>query len=249
MGKQNYRDAIEKDRQEVSVLGNAAASRIAQRKAVKEKPKKTKSALLTTLFFLFILIPVSILIYVAFFYEPNDTLTANPSSDEVSLESPIPDAPLVPVVTEEEDSEESAEAEEAKASEAKEEAEAKEAAEKEAADKLAQQEAEKTAAAKEQAQKEQAEKEAAQAEAEKERQRAEAERQKEQAAAEQKKQETPAAPVAASKTHTVQSGETLYRIAVNTYGSAGASAGVEKIKAANGLNSNEITVGSTLVLP
>jgi colicin import membrane protein len=249
MGKQNYRDAIEKDRQEVSVLGNAAASRIAQRKAVKEKPKKTKSALLTTLFFLFILIPVSILIYVAFFYEPDDTLTANPSSDEVSLESPIPDAPLVPVVTEEEDSEESAKAEEAKAAEAKEEAEAKEAAEKEAADKLAQQEAEKTAAAREQAQKEQAQKEAAQAEAEKERQRAEAERQKEQAAAEQKKQETPAAPVAASKTHTVQSGETLYRIAVNTYGSAGASAGVEKIKAANGLNSNEITVGSTLVLP
>lgn len=249
MGKQNYRDAIEKDRQEVSVLGNAAASRIAQRKAVKEKPKKTKSALLTTLFFLFILIPVSILIYVAFFYEPNDLLTANPSSDEVSLESPIPDAPLVPVVTEEEDSEESADAEEAKAAEAKEEAEAKEAAEKEAADKLAQQEAEKTAAAKEQAQKEQAQKEAAQAEAEKERQRAEAERQKEQAAAEQKKEEAPAAPVTASKTHTVQSGETLYRIAVNTYGSAGASAGVEKIKAANGLNSNEITVGSTLVLP
>lgn len=252
MGKQNYRDAIEKDRQEVSVLGNAAASRIAQRKAVKEKPKKTKSALLTTLFFLFILIPVSILIYVAFFYEPNDTLTANPSSDQVSLESPIPDAPLVPVVTEEEDSEESAAAEKAeaaKAAEEKEEAAEKEATEKEAADKLAQQEAEKTAAAKEQAQKEQAQKEAAQAEAEKERQRAEAERQKEQAAAEQKKQETPAAPVAASKTHTVQSGETLYRIAVNTYGSAGASAGVEKIKAANGLNSNEITVGSTLVLP
>lgn len=246
MGKQNYRDAIEKDRQEVSVLGNAAASRIAQRKAVKEKPKKTKSALLTTLFFLFILIPVSILIYVAFFYEPNDTLTANPSSDQVSLESPIPDAPLVPVVTEEEDSEELAAAEEAKAEEeakVAEAAEAKEAAEKEAADKLAQQEAEKTAAAKEQAQKE-----AAQAEAEKERQRAEAERQKEQAAAEQK-EEAPAAPVAASKTHTVQSGETLYRIAVNTYGSAGASAGVEKIKAANGLNSNEITVGSTLVLP
>lgn len=247
MGKQNYRDAIEKDRQEVSVLGNAAASRIAQRKAVKEKPKKTKSALLTTLFFLFILIPVSILIYVAFFYEPNDTLTANPSSDQVSLESPIPDAPLVPVATEEEDSEELAAAEEAKAEEeakVAEAAEAKEAAEKEAADKLAQQEAEKTAAAKEQAQKE-----AAQAEAEKERQRAEAERQKEQAAAEQKKEEAPAAPVAASKKHTVQSGETLYRIAVNTYGSAGASAGVEKIKAANGLNSNEITVGSTLVLP
>lgn len=244
MGKQNYRDAIEKDRQEVNILGNAAASRIAQRKAVKEKPKKTKSVLLTTLFFLFILIPVSILIYVAFFYEPNDTLTASPSNNEVSLESPTPDAPLVPVVTEEQEAEETAAAEKAEAAEVKQAAEAKAAAEKEAADKLAQQEADKEAADKEAAQKA-----AAQAEAEKERQRADAERQKQQAAAEKKKQEAPSAPVAASKTHTVQSGETLYRIAVNTYGSAGASAGVEKIKSANGLNSNEITVGSTLVLP
>lgn len=258
MGKQNYRDAIEKDRQEVNALSNTGASRIAQRKAIKEKPKKTKSALLTTLFSLFILIPVSILIYVISFYEPDDTLTASPSSDQVSLESPNPDAPLVPVVAGEENSEEAAAAAEkakaAKEAEAKaaeeaeakaaEEAEAKEAAEKEAADQQAQLDEEKAAAEKEQAQKE-----AAQAEAEKERQLAEAERLKEQAAAEQKEQEAPAAPVAASKTHTVQSGETLYRIAVNTYGGAGASAGVEKIKAANGLSSNEITVGSTLVLP
>lgn len=246
MGKQNYRDAIEKDRQEVNALSNAGASRIAQRKAVKEKPKKTKSALLTTLFSLFILIPVSILIYVFFFYVPDDTLTASPSSDQVSLESPNPDAPLVPVVAGEENSEEAA-AEEAKVKEAEakeaaeKEAAEKQAAEKEAAEKQAQLDAEKAAAEKEQAQQE-----AAQAEAEKERQLAEAERLKEQAAAEQKEQE---APVAASKTHTVQSGETLYRIAVNTYGGAGASAGVEKIKAANGLSSNEITVGSTLVLP
>ncbi|HSP22206.1 MAG TPA: LysM peptidoglycan-binding domain-containing protein [Planococcus sp. (in: firmicutes)] len=256
MGKQNYRDAIEKDRQEVSVLGNAAASRIAQRKAVKEKPKKTKSVLLTTLFFLFILIPVSILIYVAFFYEPNDTLTASPSSDEVSLESPTPDAPLVPVVTEEQEAEEKAAAEKAEAAqaaEAKEAAEAKAAAEKEAADKLAQQEADKANADKEAAQKAaaqaEAEKERQRADAERQKQQADAERQKQQADAEKKKQEAPSTPVAASKTHTVQSGETLYRIAVNTYGSTGASAGVEKIKAANGLNSNEITVGSTLVLP
>ncbi|WP_397443538.1 LysM peptidoglycan-binding domain-containing protein [Planococcus sp. 107-1] len=56
-------------------------------------------------------------------------------------------------------------------------------------------------------------------------------------------------PPASSKSHTVQAGETLYRIAVNTYGAAGASAGVEKIKQANGLPSNEISVGQTLVLP
>ncbi len=223
MGTQNYRDGIGKDRSEESGSDKAAASRIAQRKAVQEQPKKTKSFLLTSLFFLFILIPVSILIYVAFFYEPNDVLTTSPSSNEVSMESTIPDAPLVPVIAEEENAEAEAEA-----------AAAKEAAEKQAAEAASKKEAEKAAA-----EKEQAETKAAQAEAEKQ----------DAQAAEQPKQEAPPAPVAASKTHTVQAGETLYRIAVNTYGGAGATEGVEKIKAANGLTSNEITAGSTLVLP
>lgn len=223
MGTQNYRDGIGKDRSEESGSDKAAASRIAQRKAVQVQPKKTKSFLLTSLFFLFILIPVSILIYVAFFYEPNDVLTTSPSSNEVSMESTIPDAPLVPVIAEEENAEAEAEA-----------AAAKEAAEKQAAEAASKKEAEKAAA-----EKEQAETKAAQAEAEKQ----------DAQAAEQPKQEAPPAPVAASKTHTVQAGETLYRIAVNTYGGAGATEGVEKIKAANGLTSNEITAGSTLVLP
>ncbi len=223
MGTQNYRDGIGKGRSEESGSDKAAVSRIAQRKAVQEQPKKTKSFLLTSLFFLFILIPVSILIYVAFFYEPNDVLTTSPSSNEVSMESTIPDAPLVPVIAEEENAEAEAEAEAAK-----------EAAEKQAAEAASKKEAEKAAA-----EKEQAETKAAQAEAEKQ----------DAQAAEQPKQEAPPAPVAASKTHTVQAGETLYRIAVNTYGGAGATEGVEKIKAANGLTSNEITAGSTLVLP
>ncbi len=223
MGTQNYRDGIGKGRSEESGSDKAAVSRIAQRKAVQEQPKKTKSFLLTSLFFLFILIPVSILIYVAFFYEPNDVLTTSPSSNEVSMESTIPDAPLVPVIAEEENAEAEAEA-----------AAAKEAAEKQAAEAASKKEAEKAAA-----EKEQAETKAAQAEAEKQ----------DAQAAEQPKQEAPPAPVAASKTHTVQAGETLYRIAVNTYGGAGATEGVEKIKAANGLTSNEITAGSTLVLP
>ncbi len=223
MGTQNYRDGIGKGRSEESGSDKAAVSRIAQRKAVQEQPKKTKSFLLTSLFFLFILIPVSILIYVAFFYEPNDVLTTSPSSNEVSMESTIPDAPLVPVIAEEENAEAEAEA-----------AAAKEAAEKQAAEAASKKEAEKAAA-----EKEQAETKAAQAEAEKQ----------DAQAAEQPEQEAPPAPVAASKTHTVQAGETLYRIAVNTYGGAGATEGVEKIKAANGLTSNEITAGSTLVLP
>ncbi len=48
------------------------------------------------------------------------------------------------------------------------------------------------------------------------------------------------------KSHTVQPNETLYRISVNYYGSG---SGVEKIKAANGLASNSISVGQTLVIP
>lgn len=48
------------------------------------------------------------------------------------------------------------------------------------------------------------------------------------------------------KTHKVANGETLYRISVNYYGS---DAGVEKIKSANGLSSNNIMVGQTLTIP
>jgi len=47
-------------------------------------------------------------------------------------------------------------------------------------------------------------------------------------------------------THTVKSGETLYRIAMHYYKSQD---GIEKIKAANGLTSNEINVGQTLNIP
>ncbi|MEK4403012.1 LysM peptidoglycan-binding domain-containing protein [Sporosarcina sp. FSL K6-6792] len=51
-------------------------------------------------------------------------------------------------------------------------------------------------------------------------------------------------PVA--KTHTVGSNENLYRISLKYYGNGG---GVEKIKSANGLTSNEIGVGQRLVIP
>lgn len=49
-----------------------------------------------------------------------------------------------------------------------------------------------------------------------------------------------------SRTHTVAPSETLYLISVDFYGFGG---GVEKIKAANGLSSNLINVGQTLVIP
>lgn len=243
MGNQDYREAIEKGRQEITVNSNSAPSRRAYRKTTKEKPKKNRSILLPTLFFLFILIPVTILIYVAAFYEPDDTLTASSVNNEVSLESQAPETPEVPVASDDEASDE--QTPDADEEAAKQQAAEKAEAEKAAAEKAA---AEKAAAEKAQAQRLQAEKEAAaKAQAQREREQAEAKRKQEQAAAEKKKeQEEKQTP---SKTHTVQPGETLYRIAVNTYGAAGASAGVEKIKQANGLSSNEISVGSTLVLP
>ena len=49
-----------------------------------------------------------------------------------------------------------------------------------------------------------------------------------------------------SKTHTVGGNENLYRISLKYYGNG---EGVEKIKSANGLSSNEIGVGQKLVIP
>lgn len=53
-------------------------------------------------------------------------------------------------------------------------------------------------------------------------------------------------PVQPQRTHTVQSSETLYRIAMNYYNDPSA---VDRIKQANNLTSNEISVGQVLVLP
>lgn len=251
MGKQDYREAIEKGRQEINVHSNSAPSRRAYRKTTKEKPKKNRSILLPTLFFLFILIPVTILIYVAAFYEPDDTLTASSVNNEVSLESQAPETPEVPVASDEDEATDEQEpAVDPEKAAAEQQAKEKAAEEKAAAEKLAAEKAaaEKAAVQREAAAKEQAQKEAAEkAQAQREREQAEAKRQQEKAAAEQKKEQEEKA--SASKTHTVQAGETLYRIAVNNYGASGASAGVEKIKQANGLSSNEITVGATLILP
>ncbi|MFS0687931.1 LysM peptidoglycan-binding domain-containing protein [Sporosarcina sp. 179-K 8C2 HS] len=49
-----------------------------------------------------------------------------------------------------------------------------------------------------------------------------------------------------ARTHIVAANETLYRISVNYYGS---DAGIEKIKKANGLSSNDIMTGQKLIIP
>ncbi|ANU19572.1 elastin-binding protein EbpS [Planococcus plakortidis] len=243
MGNDNYHESMEKNRQELSQERMAELSRRAR-----QMPKpKSKGLLLPSLFFIFILIPVTLLIYVAFYYEPDDTLTAKTNENEVSFElnSQPPSESTVLAATEGQDEDEK------KNSKAKEAAEQKELKEKA-------REREKQAAAKEKEQaaaKEQAEKKAqdtaraeqkAREEAEA-KEKAEAER---RASAEQKaEEEQEETPTAGGKTITVQSSETLYRIAVNNYGASGAAAAVEKIKQANGLASNNISPGQTLILP
>jgi len=49
-----------------------------------------------------------------------------------------------------------------------------------------------------------------------------------------------------ARTHIVAANETLYRISVNYYGS---DAGIDKIKKANGLSSNNIMAGQKLIIP
>lgn len=53
-------------------------------------------------------------------------------------------------------------------------------------------------------------------------------------------------PNPVAKTHTVGSNENLFRISLKYYGNG---EGVDKIKSANGLSSNEIRVGQRLVIP
>lgn len=67
----------------------------------------------------------------------------------------------------------------------------------------------------------------------------------EKAEAEKRKQEEEAKK-ATAKSHTVQQNETLYRIAMTYYNDP---SGVEKIKRANNLSSEMITVGQTLIIP
>ncbi|ANU28076.1 LysM peptidoglycan-binding domain-containing protein [Planococcus versutus] len=240
MGNNSYRESIEKNRQEISMDKNSVLSRAAQKQAQKPKAKKSKGLLLPALFFIFIFIPISMLIYVAFIFQPDDSLTAKSVENEVSFEmNSEPSATSVALAKKEEEEKEKAEkaqAAEAEKAQAEEQAKAEAArvqAEKAQAAELAQAEQQANAQATEKA--EAAEK----AKAEKE---AEAKAKK----AEDKKEETPSAN---GKTYVVQSSETLYRIAVNNYGATGAAAAVEKIKQANGLSSNSISPGQTLTLP
>lgn len=242
MGNDNYHESMEKNRQELSQERMAELTRRAR-----QMPKpKSKGLLLPSLFFIFILIPVTLLIYVAFYYEPDDTLTAKTNENEVSFElnsQPPSDSTVLAAAGDEQEDEKQQETKSAKAKEAAEQKALKEKArerEEQAAADAKEKEQEQAAA------KEQAEKKAQETAAAEQKAREDA---KAKAEAEQRAQEPEETLTAGGKTVTVQSSETLYRIAVNNYGASGAAAAVEKIKQANGLASNAISPGQTLILP
>ena len=248
MGNDNYHESMEKNRQELSQERMAELTRRAR-----QMPKpKSRGLLLPSLFFIFILIPVTLLIYVAFYYEPDDTLTAKTNENEVSFElnsQPPSDSTVLAAADDQEKDEE--EKKNVKAKEAQEQKELKEKA-REREEKAAAEAKEKEQAAAEQ----QAEKKAQETALAEQKAREEAEakakaeaEQRAQAEEKEQQQEQEETPTAGGKTVTVQSSETLYRIAVNNYGASGAAAAVEKIKQANGLASNDISPGQTLILP
>lgn len=220
MDKRNYRESLEKDRQEIHAESTAGLSRRTQRQSGNQKSQKRKSLLLPALFFIFILIPVTILIYVAFIFEPDDTLLGAENENEVSVENsstPEESAVVVPEETEEAVAEETDEAE-------------------------AEEESTEADAITEETVEEETPAEPAESETPVEQ---EAPAEETPVAETPAEPEEPAG----AKTVIVQDNETLYRIAVNNYGASGAGAAVEKIKQANGLSSNEIYVGQKLILP
>lgn len=228
MDKKNYRESLEKDRQEIITDSNSTLSRRAHRQSGSQKTEKRKNLLLPALFFIFILIPVTILIYVAFVYEPNDTLIGAENENEVSFENTSPpkeNAVLIPEETEEDVADETEEAGDEESKETNSESEEK------SEDTVKEETPEET------------------------KEPAESETPAEQ---ETPAPETPSTPASeepagsetgGAKTVIVKENETLYRIAVNNYGASGAGAAVEKIKQANGLSSNEIYAGQKLILP
>lgn len=229
MTKEDYREKVEEHRQEIDLHNESGAkiSRVARNR--KGNAKKQKNPLMKILVVVFIFIPLSILGYVLFIFDPgtkaNDTTKANDNDQLVEIQKQDPNESKVVDSDNEADEKNDAQAD---------------AAEKErlAAEKAKAAEAQKLEDEKKAKEAEEAQKVAAQKAKELEaKKKVEAERAK----AEAEKANT------ARTTHTVQSTDNLYRIALKYYGD-GSPANIEKIKAANNLTSDSISAGQVLVI-
>ncbi|OCS86586.1 LysM peptidoglycan-binding domain-containing protein [Caryophanon latum] len=263
MSKEKIKEPLDDGRQKIDV--DYEEESLDTQQPVKEKQKS--DAILTPIFLLFICIPIGFIIYFWKFYDPSVAVEQAKVAEHQVVEiatntSVIPQENRIAAgdgsqegeLTETERTAAAIAAQKAAEKAAKAEAErvaqqqAAEAEEKrKAAEAEAQRQAElerQKAAAKAAAEAEAKRKAAQELAKQQQAQQAKAEAQRQAELAKQQAQPKQQQPK--TRTHTVKEGETLYRIAVNYYGSGDA---VERIKAANGLSSNEIVVGSALTLP
>jgi colicin import membrane protein len=239
MTKEDYREKVEEHRQEID-LHNESGTKLSRASRHQKKGKKKQSnPIMTLLVVVLIFIPLSILGYVWLIYDPStsdaEKLAVEDKKDDVVVEIVKQDLDSSKAAandqdenTEENKDKSTDENDEAvkKAEQEKQRLTAEEA--KKAEQKLAQ---EKTAIDEAEAKKaEEAQKVAAQKAKELE---------------EKKKAEAVAS--GQQKTHTVQSTDNLYRIAIKYYGD-GSPANIAKIKAANNLSSDSISTGQVLVI-
>ncbi|MEK4079583.1 LysM peptidoglycan-binding domain-containing protein [Solibacillus sp. FSL K6-1126] len=233
MTKEDYREKVEEHRQEIDLHNESGTkmSRVSRHR--KKSGKKQTNPIMTVLTVVLIFIPLVILAYVWLIYEPNTSASENVNADkkdDLVVEIQKQDPKTQPSATnddEEKKDDNTAEVDEAKVK-----------AEKE---KLAAEEAKKAEA---RIAKEKAAKEAEEIKKAEEAQKVAAAKAKEQEA---KKKAAQEAAKAQQKTHTVQSTDNLYRIALKYYGN-GSAEYVNKIKAANNLSSDSIATGQVLVI-
>lgn len=234
MTKEDYKEKVEELRQEIELEDDAIKRSRASRHS-KTKTKKRKNPMMTLLVFVFILIPLGILFYVWFLFEPEVPAEVAKDTDDkgivVEIQNQEPKDANASIVADDKTENSEENKEQPKPTAAEDEA-AKQAAAAEVAKKAEEaeikkaEEAQKAAAAKLEEQKRQAAEQAKAAE--------------EKAKAEQ--------AAASSKSHTVQSTDNLYRIALKYYGN-GSPEYVNKIKQANGLSSDSISNGQVLIIP
>ena len=220
MTKEDYREKVEEHRQEIDLHSEPDMKMSRTSRHSKKNEKKQKNPIMKILVVVFIFIPLSILFYVLFLFEPSTTTdgkVATADNDQLvqiekqdRSEAKAADKEDEEKETEENNVDEEKEKEKAAADEA-EKAEEQKAKEAEEQQKIAAQKA------KELEEKKKAEEEA-----------------QEKASAEQ-------------KTHTVTSSDNLYRIALKYYGN-GSPANIEKIKKANNLTSDSIAAGQVLII-
>ena len=214
MAKDDYREKIVEDRQEIEI--ESEKSRMS-RTSRKKKPRKSYG--MKILLVIFIFIPLSFLIYFNWFYKPEvDETAQTKATNEVQVETSN--------TPKQSDDERATSSEKDDASNESEKTDEEAAAKKAEEEKKAEQER----LAKEEQEAEEASKKAAE-----EAKKAEEEKRK------QEEQEA-----ANARKHVVQPNDTLYSIAMKYYKDPAA---VDKIARANGIKNNNITVGSTLILP